>query len=220
MNITQAPYWASPAITNDVGHSTILGLRGGMTRDTRDSYLMPTSGSIVDFGVEQVLGDYQFPIGTVEASKFFTIWQRKDGSGKHVLAARTQLTVMGGNAPVFERIYAGGIRSFRGFSFRGIGPNENQLNVGGTFGFLNNIEYQVPILANDKLYFASFIDHGTVERNFGIKDYRVAVGVGLRIVVPALGPLPIALDFAVPLTRSPFDNKQLFSFYMGWGIGQ
>lgn len=220
VNITQAPYWAPPAITNDVGHSTVLGLRAGMTRDTRDSYLMPTSGSVVDFGVEQVLGDYQFPIGTVEASKFFTIWQRKDGSGKHVLAARTQVTVMGGNAPVFERVYAGGIRSFRGFSFRGVGPNENQLNVGGTFAFLNNIEYQVPILANDKLYFASFIDHGTVERGFGIKDYRVAVGVGLRIVVPALGPLPIALDFAVPLTRSPYDSKQLFSFYMGWGIGQ
>ena len=38
------------------------------------------------------------------------------------------MSVAGGNAPVFERFYAGGIRSFRGFSFRGVGPFENDLS--------------------------------------------------------------------------------------------
>jgi outer membrane protein insertion porin family len=128
--------------------------------------------------------------------------------------------VMGGNAPVFERAFAGGFRSIRGFSFRGVGPVENNLNIGGTFSFLNTIEYQIPILANDKLYAVAFIDHGTVERNVAIRDYRVSVGAGLRVVVPAMGPLPIALDFAVPVTRAPWDTKQLFSFYVGWFGGQ
>ena len=64
------------------------------------------------------------------------------------------------------------------------------------------------------------MDHGTVEQSVTIKDYRVSVGVGLRIAVPALGPLPIALDFAVPVMKGVYDNKQLFSFSMGWGFGQ
>lgn len=220
VDITNIPYWASPAITNFSGHSFVLGLRGGLNRDSRDSYLLPTKGSVLDIGYEQVFGSYTFPIGTAEFSKYMTIWERKDGSGKQVVASRSQLAVAGSNAPVFERFFAGGFRSLRGFTFRGVGPYENELNVGGTFAFLNSLEYQFPVLANDKLWLVAFVDHGTVERNVEIKNYRVAVGAGLRIVVPAMGPMPIALDFAVPLTQGPYDQKQLFSFYVGWFGGQ
>jgi len=220
VNVKDVPYWASKAITDDAGQSTVFGLSAGITRDSRDSYLLPTSGSVFTAQVEQVMGDYTFPIGTLEGSAFYTIWKRKDGSGKHILAARSQMSIAGDNAPIFERFYAGGFRSLRGFSFRGVGPYENNLNVGGTFAFLNTLEYQLPVLANDKLYFVAFVDHGTVERNAAIRDYRVSVGAGARIVVPALGPLPIALDFAYPLTKNPFDQKQVFSFYVGWFGGQ
>jgi outer membrane protein assembly complex protein YaeT len=216
VNLRNIPYWATPAITDDAGHSFVLGLGTGLTRDTRDSFLLPTTGSIIDLKFEQVLGDYVFPIGIAEASIFRTLYQRKDGSGKHIVAARTQLGVTGDNAPVFERFYAGGFRSLRGFEFRGVGPFENYLNVGGTFSFLNSVEYQLPVLANDRLYLVGFVDHGTVERDVAIRDYRVSVGFGARIVVPALGPLPIALDFAFPLVKGPFDNERLFSFYVGW----
>ncbi len=220
VNVKDIPIWAPPAITDDAGHSTVLGLGLGLTRDTRDSYLLPTSGSVLDIKAEQVLGSYEFPIGTVEYNKYFTVWQRRDGSGKQVLALRSQVAVEGGNAPVFERFYAGGFRSLRGFTFRGVGPYENELNVGGTFAFLNTAEYQIPLLANDKLWFVTFVDHGTVEQSVSIKDYRVSVGAGLRIVVPAMGPLPIALDFAVPVNKTQFDQKQIFSFYVGWFGGQ
>jgi outer membrane protein assembly complex protein YaeT len=220
VNVKDVPFWATKAITDDAGQSTVLGLRLGLNRDTRDSYLLPTSGSVIDLGVEQVLGDYQFPIGTAEYSGYFTLFQRKDGSGKHVLAARSQIAVEGGNAPVFERFYAGGFRSLRGFTFRGVGPHQNNLNVGGTFAFLNTLEYQLPVLASDKLWFVTFVDHGTVEDDVSIRDYRVSVGAGLRVVVPALGPLPIALDFAFPVNKSPFDKEQIFSFYVGWFGGQ
>ena len=119
------------------------------------------------------------------------------------------------------RLLVGVYRPTRGgFTFRGVGPYENNLNVGGTFAFLNTLEYQLPLLASDKLWFVTFVDHGTVERDVSIRDYRVSVGAGLRVVVPALGPLPIALDFAYPLTKSPFDQKQIFSFYVGWFGGQ
>ena len=87
---------------------------------------------------------------------------------------------------------------------------------GGDFLFLNSLEYQIPILANDQLFFVAFVDSGTVEPSVEIKDYRVAAGVGARIVVPMLGPVPIALDFGFPIVKGPGDREQLFSFWVGF----
>jgi outer membrane protein assembly factor BamA len=215
--VKDVPGFAPPAIRDDIGGHFVLGLRGGLNRDTRDSYIYPTRGNVFDVGFEQVLGDYTFPVGTAEFSQFLSsrYLAREDGSGRHVLGLRTQVAVAGGNAPVFERFYGGGIRSFRGFTFRGVGPFENNLAIGGTFAFLNTIEYQVPVLPSDRLFVVAFVDHGTVEKDFTIKDYRVSVGTGLRIAVPALGPLPLAIDFAFPLNKGPGDIRQVFNFSVG-----
>ncbi|MBN9122302.1 MAG: outer membrane protein assembly factor BamA [Planctomycetes bacterium] len=219
VNLHDIPAYAPPDISKYNGSHFLLGVRAGINRDTRDSYIYPTKGNIFDLGFEQVTGDYTFPVGTMEFTQFFSskYLAREDGSGRHVLGIRTQVSVEGTNAPVYERFYAGGIRSFRGFSFRGVGPFTpvTDLALGGTFSFLNTIEYQIPVLPSDKMFLVAFVDHGTVERNFEIKDYRVSVGTGLRIAIPALGPLPLALDFAVPLNKGPGDHRQLFNFSVG-----
>jgi outer membrane protein assembly factor BamA len=193
-----------------------LGLRGSVNRDSRDSFLRPTEGSFFEAGYEQVLGDFNFPLLTGEASKFFTLYQRPDGSGKQVLALRSQLMFSHGDIPIFERFYAGGFRSLRGFEFRGVGPFQQGLNVGGTFAWLNSAEYQIPLVASDGFYMVGFVDSGTVESNVEINNYRVTAGLGMRIVVPALGPLPIALDFGVPVVKAPQDREQIFSFWLGY----
>src|SRR5262249_60344596 len=93
----------------------------GIHRDTRDSYLRPTSGSVVALSFEQVVGDYIFPTATAEFKKFWTTYARRDGSGKHVFSIRSQLSVAGDNTPVFERFYAGGFPSLSGFEFTRLG---------------------------------------------------------------------------------------------------
>ena len=157
------------------------------------------------------------PAATAELTKYWTTYERADGSGKHVLAARSAVSVVGGNAPVFERLYGGGFRSIRGFSFRGVGPISGDFNEGGQFSFMNSIEYQIPLTSNDQLFLVGFVDSGTVESDVSIRDYRVTVGAGLRIALPQLlGPVPIALDFGIPVQQGPHDKKQLFSFYVGF----
>jgi outer membrane protein assembly complex protein YaeT len=215
VHVGSFPFYAPIDFIQAAGNNLVVAPRVGVRRDSRDSFLRPTEGSILQVSFEQVFGDFTFPLVNVEGSKYWTIFQRPDGSGKQVLAAHSQLAYAGSDAPIFERFYAGGFQSMRGFEFRGVGPNVNGFEVGGDFMFLNSLEYQVPVKANDQLYFVAFVDSGTVERRVEIKDYRVSAGVGARIIVPMLGPVPIALDFGFPIVKGPGDKEQIFSFWVG-----
>ena len=85
----------------------------------------------------------------------------------------------------------------------------------GSFMFLNSMEYQVPVRANDHIFLVVFVDSGTVEQNVEINDHRVSPGFGVRFEVPMLGPLPIALDFAFPLTKGSAAPEWPLHFYLG-----
>ncbi len=215
INVGSVPYGAPVDYTSVQGNHVLVAPRVGLTWDRRDSFLRPTEGSLVDVSVEQAFGDFTFPIFNVEGSQYFTVWQRKDGSGKQVLALRTQVGLEGSNAPVYERFFAGGMRSIRGYQFRGVGPSVDGFEVGGTFLWLNTIEYSIPILASDNLHFVTFIDSGTDESRFGIHNYRVSAGFGFRITIPAMGPVPIALDFGFPLNHVTGDHEQVFNIWFG-----
>ena len=203
-------------ILADEGYSLVMGVGAGVRRDSRDNYLRPSSGSVLDINAEQVMGTYNYPLLTAEYTNFFTTYSRLDGSGKHVLAFRSQASFAGSDAPVYERFYAGGFRSLRGFEFRGVGPHVAGFNVGGDFAFLNSMEYQIPLVPSDALVGVAFVDTGTVNRAVSLADYRVTAGVGLRISMPQLlGPVPLAIDFGFTIRKGPGDKEQIFSFWIG-----
>ena len=105
----------------------------------------------------------------------------------------------------------------RGFAYRGVGPFDLGVNVGGIMEILGSVEYQFPWLANDKLQQVVFCDFGTVEAGYNITQFRAAVGTGLRIYLPPsmFGPLPLAFDIAVPVAKAPEDHTRLFTFFIG-----
>ena len=123
----------------------------------------------------------------------------------------------GSQTPIFENFYAGGHSTLRGFDFRGASPQSGGVTIGGRLSLLGSLEYLFPITADDMLKGVLFCDYGTIEEDIDIEvdDYRVALGAGLRISVPAMGPAPIALDFAVPVAREDTDDIQNFSFHVG-----
>jgi outer membrane protein insertion porin family len=215
IEVSEVPLGAPPDYTSVQGWNFLVAPRVGVTYDNRDSFLFPTRGGILDVSYEQAFGAFTFPILNVAASEYFTITERKDGSGRSVLALRSQLGIEGSNAPVYERFFAGGMQSIRGFMFRGVGPNVDGFMTGGSFMWLNSIEYMIPLLANDNLHFVTFIDSGTVESKIGIQDYRVSAGFGFRITIPALGPVPIALDFGFPINKTASDQTQVFNVWFG-----
>ena len=46
-------------------------------------------------------------------------------------------------------------------------------------------------------------------------DFRLTLGAGLRGTIPAMGPVPIAVDWGIPVIKQDLDNERVFSFYIG-----
>jgi outer membrane protein assembly complex protein YaeT len=203
-------------LSDALGGAFLASIRPGITHDTRDSNLRPSEGHFIEVAFEQAFGDYTFPKGTIEGRQYWTITSRADGSGKHILAARGELGFTGDDTPIFERFYAGGFRTLRGFQFRGVSPTDQNVEVGGDFSMLTSMEYQFPITADDSFGGVLFVDAGTVERDVEILDYRVALGFGFRVAIPGMGPVPLAFDFAFPVVQNANDDEQIFSFSVGW----
>ncbi|MFG0295308.1 MAG: outer membrane protein assembly factor [Maioricimonas sp. JB045] len=187
-----------------------------LTYDRRDSAFIPSEGHFLEFSYEQGFGEFSYPRFEVSGSQFFTLYERPDGFGKHILQFRGQAGWTGSDTPIFERFYAGGYSSFRGFAFRGVSPINGGVRVGGDFMLLGTAEYMMPITADDSIRAVVFSDFGTVEPDAEINDFRVTAGFGFRLIIPAMGPAPIALDFAWPIEKGRFDDERVFSFYVGF----
>jgi outer membrane protein insertion porin family len=215
---------AVPALAEVVGRDLALhGFQLTFTENKRDSNFMPTEGYFVEASFEQVLGSFQYPHAELDLRKYFTLFQRPDCSGRHVLSLASRVGVTGDDTPIYERYYAGGFNTIRGFQFRGASPSVlgpttgDTVMVGGDFELLGSVEYNFPITADDMLRAVVFCDSGTVEPTISnwTDKYRIAPGFGLRICVPAMGPAPIALDFAFPISWQHGDRQEMFSFFMG-----
>lgn len=207
-----------PEIQEAVGDNAKHSFRAQLTYDTRDNAFLPTEGWLFEAGFEQTIGSFSYPRGEIDVRKYFLLRQRPDGSGRHVVSLSTRFGVTGHNTPVYDHYFAGGFSTIRGFYFRDASPLSDGVVVGGHTILLGSLEYLFPITADDTLRGVLFCDTGTVEPS--LKDwndkYRVAPGFGVRITVPAMGPAPIALDFAFPISKNPGDREQVFSFFIGF----
>jgi outer membrane protein insertion porin family len=182
--------------------------------DTRNSAFLPGEGHFVELGYEQAFGDFVYPRFDAEARQYYTVRERPDGGGRHIVTVGGQLGWSDVDTPIFERFFAGGFQTLRGFDFRGVGPRQLGVAVGGRWLAVGTLEYQIPITADENIQAVAFTDFGTVEDKVAFDDIRVSVGVGMRLTVPAMGPVPLAFDFAIPLSKTTGDDTRLFSFYI------
>lgn len=213
----------SPVDVFDVeGDNFLTGVGFELTRTTVDSRSRPTEGTRTELGVEQVGaigGDFNFTKFTAEHTAFFAVDEDYLGR-KTVLSLTTRAGYITpeDESPVFERFFMGG-RNFRGFRYRGIGPlgirNDTgeigDEHVGGDFSFFLGAELEKPIY-QDIVAVVVFTDTGALNDEIGFDEYRVSVGTGLRLYVPAFGNAPLAFDFAFPLNEQDGDRTQFFSF--------
>ena len=189
-----------------------------LVHDTRDNIYLATEGHLISFDAKQVVGSFQYPRLEVDARQYFMLRERPDTSGRWVLGFRSAAGWSDIDTPIFERYYAGGFTTLRGFDFRGVSPRHDWIPIGGNFEFYNSAELLFPITADDMIRGVVFVDTGCVQSKINEWDqkYRVAPGFGLRISIPFMGPAPIAFDFAFPISKDPTDKTNVFSFYVGF----
>ncbi len=209
-------YTPTPQILREAeGDNLLSTVRFAVINDTRDMPFNPGEGHRLEFGYEQAFGEYVYPRFDVDARQYFTLVQRPDGGGRQILTVGGQAGWTGNDTPIFERYFAGGFQSFRGFAFRGVSPEVLGCYVGGQFMAVGTVEYSIPLLANDVIRLVTFSDFGTVDDGITFGAFRASVGAGFRIALPMMGPVPLAFDFAVPVVKQQTDITQVFSFYVG-----
>lgn len=216
VDVYGAPNNPPALLTQALGHSLLSTARVGLIHDTRDSAFLPTEGHYLEAAYEQAFGDFSYPRVDLTARQYRTMYQRPDGEGRHILALNGQMSYTGDDTPIYERLFAGGFSSFRGFQFRGVTPVENGVGVGGQWMALGSAEYIFPLTASEAVRGVVFSDFGTVENTVAFHDFRATAGFGLRVTVPAMGPMPIALDLGFPIAKQDDDQTRMFSFYVGF----
>lgn len=198
-------------LKEEEGRFNISKIETGLTFDKRDSPFDPTRGELLtgsfDIAGGFLGGDKDFYRVQLRASKYFPLFR------KSVLEFRGRAGIVDayGNSdsvPIYERFFAGGAYSIRGYEERTVGPIEDVSKnpLGGKSLLIGNIEYTYPLF--DFLRVGCFYDVGNVWSrvgDIGSGGLKSGVGFGVQIKTP-IGP--IRLDYGIPLNKQPGEDKR------------
>jgi outer membrane protein assembly complex protein YaeT len=181
---------------------TLSGVSAGAVWNTTDDPLNATQGFLLSTSAEQVGGmlggDFEFIKVQGEARGYHRV------TSKTVLAGRLKIGFADPSGksheiPLFERFYAGGISSVRGYGRYRLGPiSDADDPIGGRSLLEGSIEMRRQF--TEKLGGTLFLDFGQVSLksyDVPIDTLKFAAGFGVLYTSP-VGPILLALGF-------PFD---------------
>ena len=209
----------APTEIRDVkGSNDLIGLKLNIRKDTTNSRFTPNRGYHFNASYEQVTGDFNFGVISATQRWYKTVYEDL-AERKTILETKLHAATIIGNAPYFEKFYAGGSNSIRGFEYRGVSPRgtnpltgeEGDIPIGSDWMITANTELAIPI-TSEVFSWLFFVDSGLIETG----DVRASIGTGVQILLPQwFGPVPMRFEFAKPLMEDDQDDTQTFSFSVG-----
>jgi len=211
---------ASNDLLNEDGTNVISSITPSLTYDSRDNVFDTRKGNYLT-------GAMEFAGGPLAGDKNY--W-KFSGQASHympmpfnaVLEFRGRIGLAdsfgsSNSLPIYERFFAGGAYSLRGYEERKVGPVDSISNdpLGGNSMLVGNIEYTYPIFAFLKV--AAFYDVGNVWKKLGdigsssdsgginSGGFKSDLGLGLRIKTP-VGP--IMLDYGFPMNKASGEDRK------------
>jgi len=210
---------ASAVLLSQVGKQTTGELSQGLTWDTRNSSLTPSSGSVItgSMGAAGLGGKNRFITTSAEARSYFDL-----GEG-FVLNPGANISYIKGyggrNVPINRRFSLGGIGSVRGFDSAGISirdPLTNDLLGGNKSATANlNLFFPLPYMRTSGFRGVAFADAGEVadfNQNLSFAKTRIATGLGIEWLSP-VGPIGVSWGFV--LRDRQGDLRKKFEFALG-----
>jgi outer membrane protein insertion porin family len=205
----------------DFGNEYRYGaLTAGWQRDTRDSVILTTDGSMIRASTELASGDLRYYRLNYQHN-----WYHPLG-GEYALHLRGDLGYAGGLGgrplPFFKAFFVGGPDSVRGYEAFSLGPRDELNNaIGGRTKVVGSAEFLFPMpgaTREQSLRLAAFLDGGQVYgqgQKVELSELRYSAGIALNWLSP-FGPL--RLSFGNPLNRKPGDEIQRLQFTFGTGF--
>ncbi len=203
------------------------------SHDTRDRTIFPSEGGLLSLGTELAVG------GTAglgeefrNAQQFYTMRLSK----KHYFKLADWLTfALEGEAayanvygdsqilPPYERFYAGGIRTLRGYQSNSLFSSPGTLDsyglpLGGNSRLLGSAELVFPPpfdLESKSMRFTTFFDVGNVyntDEGIDTGELRMSVGISMNWLTP-VGPL--VFSYGWPINDKEGDSLEKFQFSLG-----
>lgn len=219
VDVDNIDYDAPKEVTTDKGSNVIGGIRFGIGKNATNDRFNPSTGYAFNANVEPVVGDHSFAALGVTYRKYKTLYEDL-AERKTILATKLHGGVIAGNAPVFEKFYAGGSSSIRGFEHRGVSTRGLQTGVvtpkkkdpvGSDWIVLANAEVTIPVLDNS-MAALFFLDTGVIDTG----GVRATIGAGVQIMIPQwFGPVPMRFELSAPFMKDSLDDTQVFSFSVG-----
>jgi len=211
---------SATSYASEVGKNMISSIIPALTYDGRDNVFDPHKGNYFTSSIAAAGG----PLG---GDKNF--WKFSSQVSHYMPLARNSVLEFRGRigladpygstdtVPIYERFFAGGAYTLRGYDERKVGPVDPTTNdpLGGNSMLIGNIEYTFPIF--DFLKLATFYDVGNVWKKLGdigssknssgihSGGFKSDVGLGIRIKTP-IGP--IMLDYGIPLNKQSGESRR------------
>ena len=204
---------AAQAIRDEEGKNWLSRVSLSCKYDTRDNIFTPTRGFLIGNSIENaggfLGGDKDFVKYGLSGSKYFSFFEKKL---VFELSSSLNFADSYGDSdkvPIYERYYAGGVATIRGYKERYVGPRDSVTNdpIGGNARFLNSVEATFP-LVEKIIKGAVFADAGEVWKDMSdafTSNLKYGVGIGTRVKTP-IGP--VRLDYGWPLSDNHGDEKK------------
>ena len=208
----------SQSINDNIGNFENFNLKFSLNYDTTNSYLNPTNGHTnkIDFTISpENISDssfYKFVITNknykkLEKSENYIFLNNKYGYAKSLNSKLKTINAFG----------LGGL-NFKGFDYKGIGPYDGNIYLGGNEFFTSTIGYGSSFIFDDKdnINIKFFLTTGSIWNS----DYASSSDIDLRTsigssfdFITAVGP--ISFSYAVPIQKNNSDKTRPFNFSIG-----
>lgn len=211
MDISNITEEASDDLKKEFGKNYISSGQFALTFDSRDNVFDTHRGNLLGGSLELAGGPFG---GDKDFYKFFARASHYTPLFRNsVIEFRGRMGLVDSygdseSVPIYERFFAGGAETIRGYHERKIGPYDpiSKDPLGGNSVLIGNIEYTYPIF--NFLKAAAFYDVGNVwskMNKIGSGGFKSGIGFGVRLKTP-IGP--IMLDYGIPLSKESGEEKK------------
>jgi outer membrane protein insertion porin family len=198
-------------------YNTLFGA-ASFSKDTRNRRIFADSGHLNIFNLELQAGDLEFYKVRYRHQTAYKLTDNFTFSFKGGIGYGKSLGDYE-DLPIFEKFYAGGVRSVRGYEFNSLGPlDSNNDPFGGNFQVVTTAEVLFPIEylgSSETFRLGVYFDAGNVFADidaYETDELRQSVGLSAKWF-SVIGP--IEFSYAFPLNDQSGDDIRNFQFLLG-----